>query len=67
MQVVYSTIGVALVSHNGYCRIDHLSIPIQDPPKALKLIRLVGKFENGPVAQLKYKPGIQLSAITYER
>jgi hypothetical protein len=42
MQVVYSTIGVALVSHNGYCRIDHLSIPIQDPPKALKLIHLVG-------------------------
>lgn len=57
----------AWVSHNSLCRIDHLTVSIQNAPRDLKAIHLAAKFEDDqPDREFMY-PAVILSAATAER
>jgi hypothetical protein len=62
-----SSVHPAWVSHNSYCRIDQLTIAIQDAPRDLKAIHLAAKFEDDQPGREFMFPAVILSAATAER
>ena len=62
-----SAIQPAWVSHNSFCRIDHLTVSVQGGPRDLRSIQIAAKFEDDQPGRELMVPAIILSAVTGER